>query len=75
MKASLLYCFPFLRGHIRGWCVVHFSLQMHNLAGSFLGCGAWCVDGVKQFRIPEENRNVFTVESALCELQEFIFSG
>lgn len=52
-----------------------FSLQMHNLAGSFLGCGAWCVDGVKQFRIPEENRNVFTVESALCELQEFIFSG
>lgn len=33
------------------------------------------MDGVKQFHIPEENRNVFTVESALCELQEFIFSG
>lgn len=42
---------------------------------SFPGCGACCVDGVKQFHIPEENRNVFTVKSALCELQEFIFSG
>lgn len=53
----------------------NFLLQIEIPARSFPGCEVQCVDGVKQFHIPEENKNVFTVEFALCELQEFIFSG